>query len=68
MKKGHATPMDYKDVVTLCGKKIRSAKAQLECYLTIAVKDNKNVPINTLAKKEGLRRISILFEMWGIKH
>lgn len=41
MKKGHATLMHFKDILRLCGKKIKSAKAQLECYLTIAVKDNK---------------------------
>jgi len=34
------TQEDYKDVVRFCREKIRRAKAQLECKLATAVKDN----------------------------
>ncbi|GAB0210066.1 hypothetical protein GRJ2_003472400 [Grus japonensis] len=64
-KKGQATQEDYKDVMRLCREKIRKAKAQLELNLATAVKDNKNVSINTLATKGGLRRLSILYWMRG---
>ncbi|KAK4818351.1 hypothetical protein QYF61_011448 [Mycteria americana] len=40
-KKGQATQEDYKDVVRLCRKKMRRAKAQLQLNLSTAVKDNK---------------------------
>ena len=64
-KKGQATQEDYRDVVRLCREKIRRVKAQLELNVGTAVKDNKNVSINTLATKGELRRISILYWMRG---
>ena len=64
-KKGQATQEDYRAVVRLCREKIRRVKAHLELNLATAVKDNKNVSINTLATKGELRRISILYWMWG---
>jgi len=49
----------------LCRKKIRMAKAQQELNLDTAVKDNKNVPINTLPQKGGLKTISVIYWMRG---
>lgn len=43
----------------------RKLKAQLDLNPAIAVKDNKNIYINTWITKRGLRRISILYWMWG---
>ena len=61
-KKGQATQADYKDVMKLCGEKIRRAKAQLELNLATAVKDNKKCFYNYTNNK---RRISILYWMQG---
>lgn len=50
-----------KGTVWLFRAKVRRAKAQLELNLAIAVKDNKNIAINALTSKGGLRKISILY-------
>lgn len=62
-KKRQKTQEDYKNVMRLCSKKIRRAKVQLDLNLATAVKDQKNVSINALATKGGLRRASILYWM-----
>ncbi|KAK4831532.1 LOW QUALITY PROTEIN: hypothetical protein QYF61_018134, partial [Mycteria americana] len=62
-QKGQATQENFKDVVRLCRDKIRRAKAQLELHLATAT--IKNVSVNTLTKKGGLRRISTLYWMQG---
>ena len=67
-KKRQETQEDYKDVVRLCREKIRRAKAQLELNLATAVKGSKNVSINIVATKGGLRRIAILYWVLGGKH
>ena len=68
-KKEQAAQDDYKDVVRLCREKIRRAKAQLELSLATATKDAiKNVSINTLATKGGLRSVSMPFIGRGGKH
>lgn len=46
-------------------EKIRRAEVQLELNLSTAVKDNKNISINTAPTKRRLRRISILYWMQG---
>lgn len=51
--------------MSLCRKKIRRAKGHLEFILVTAIKDHKNNYINKLTIKERLRRISILYWMWG---
>lgn len=51
--------------MSLCREKIRRAKGHLEFILVTAIKDHKNNSINKLAIKERLRRISILYWMWG---
>lgn len=53
------TQNDYKDVVRLGRKKSRRAKAQGELNPATAIKDNKNISINTSEAKVGLRRSSI---------
>jgi len=50
-KKGQATQEDYKDIVRLYREKVIRAKAQLELSLATAIKDKKNVSINTLTTK-----------------
>lgn len=52
------------NAVRLCREKIRRPKAQLELNLSTAVKNNKNVSINILVTKGGLKRLSILYCMW----
>lgn len=51
--------------MSLCREKIRRAKDHLEFILVTAIKDHKNNYINKLTIKERLRRISILYWMWG---
>lgn len=62
-KKEQETQEGYEDVVRLCRGKIRRAKAQVELNVLTAIKYNRNVSINVLATKGGLRRISILHWM-----
>ncbi|KAK4823930.1 hypothetical protein QYF61_008316 [Mycteria americana] len=50
-KKGQATQEDYKDVVRLCRKKIRRARAQLELNLATAIKDNKKCLYKNISNK-----------------
>ena len=40
-KKGWETQGEYKEVVRICGEKIRKAKVQLELNVAIVVKGNK---------------------------
>lgn len=62
-KKGQASQADYKDILKLYREKIRRVKAQGELVSDTTIKDNQNVPLNTLTTKEDLKRISILYWM-----
>jgi len=65
LAEGETIQEHYKDVVRLCRENIRRAKAELALNPATAVKDNKNISINTLTTKRGLRRISILYWAHG---
>ena len=63
MEEGAGSLEDYKEVMVLYREKIRKAKTQLELNLGTAIKTRKDVSINILSTKGGVKRISILYWM-----